>query len=132
MRKITPRKYAQGLYESLQDKDKSEVSNTIKSFIQVLVRNKVISKSDKIVKAFHDYIYEQEGIQLVSVYSVEALSNNLKKEIETSLKIALKKEIELEEHIDSSLIGGVKLKYGDVEADGSVRKKIESLENTIG
>ncbi|MFH1534774.1 MAG: F0F1 ATP synthase subunit delta, partial [Patescibacteria group bacterium] len=107
MRKITPRKYAQGLYESLQDKDKSEVSNTIKSFIQVLVRNKVISKSDKIVKAFHDYIYEQEGIQLVSVYSVEALSNNLKKEIETGLKIALKKEIELEEHIDSSLIGGV-------------------------
>ncbi|MFH1535394.1 MAG: F0F1 ATP synthase subunit delta, partial [Patescibacteria group bacterium] len=72
------------------------------------------------------------GIQLVSVYSVEALSNNLKKEIETGLKIALKKEIELEEHIDSSLIGGVKLKYGDVEADGSVRKKIESLENTIG
>ena len=132
MRKITPKKYAQSLYESLQDKDKSEISNVIKSFIQVLVRNKDISKAEKIINAFHDYMNEQEGIQSVSVYSVEPLDKNTRHEIETGLKAALKKEIELEEYIDKELIGGVMLKYGDVVADGSVKKQIDSLANTIG
>lgn len=132
MRKITPRKYAQGLYESLQNKEKSDIGNVIKSFIQVLARNKDISKSDKVIKAFHDYVNEQEGIQAVSVYSVEALDQKVKKEIESGLKEALKKEIELDEQVDPELMGGVKLQYGDVIADGSVKKQIESLANTIG
>jgi F-type H+-transporting ATPase subunit delta len=131
MRKITPRKYAQGLYESLKDKQKGDIENVMKSFIQVLVRNKDISKSDKIIKAFHDYVNEQEGVQTVSVYSVEALGKAVKNEIEKGLKDALNKEIELEENVDPELIGGVKLQYGDVVADGSVKNQIEALANTL-
>ncbi|MFA6392433.1 MAG: ATP synthase F1 subunit delta [Patescibacteria group bacterium] len=132
MRKITPKKYAQALYESLEGKDKAEIASAITSFIQVLVRNKSISKSDKVISAFQDYLNEQEGIQAVSVYSVKALHQEEKKEIKSGLKQALKKEIELIEYIDPELMGGVILKYGDVIVDGSVKNKIENLANTIG
>ena len=132
MRKITPKKYAQALYESLEGKDKAEIASEITSFIQVLVRNKSISKSDKVISAFHDYLNEQEGVQAVSVYSVKELSQDEKNEIKSGLKQALKKEIELIEYINPELMGGVILKYGDVIVDGSVKNKIENLANTIG
>jgi F-type H+-transporting ATPase subunit delta len=132
MRKITPKKYAKALYESLEGKNQAEIASTITSFVQVLVRNKSISKSDKVISAFHDYLNEQEGVQAVSVYSVKTLDQDERNEIKSGLKKALNKEIELIEHIDSKLMGGVILKYGDVIVDGSVKKKIESLANTIG
>ncbi|MFA6271751.1 MAG: ATP synthase F1 subunit delta [Patescibacteria group bacterium] len=132
MRKITPKKYAQALYESLEGKDKAEIASAITSFIEVLVRNKSISKSDKVISAFHDYLNEQEGVQAVSVYSVKELSKDEKNEIKSGLKQALKKEIELIEYINPELMGGVILKYGDVIVDGSVKSKIENLANTIG
>lgn len=132
MRKITPKKYAQALYESLQGKDKKEIASAIGSFVQLMVRNKAISKSEKIVSAFQDYMNEQDGVQAVSVYSAHALSKSDKDEIKSGLKKALSKEIELVEYIDPELMGGVVLKYGDTVADGSVKKQIEILANTIG
>ncbi|MFA6525558.1 MAG: ATP synthase F1 subunit delta [Patescibacteria group bacterium] len=131
MRKITPKKYARALYESLQGKDKKEIAEAISSFIQLMMRNKVIAKSDKIVDAFQEYSNEQEGIQAVSVYSVRALGHSEKNEIISGLKQALNKEIKLIEYIDPEIMGGVILKYGDTVADGSVKKKIESLANTL-
>lgn len=131
MRKISSKKYAISLYESLQDGKKNKIPVMIQSFVKLLVRNKDLKKADKVIKAFRDYTNEQENILAVSVFSVDKLDRQLKTEIIRHLKSSFQKEIELQEYLDQDLIGGMVLKYGDVVADGSVKKRIESLADVI-
>jgi len=131
MRKISPKKYAISLYESLQGIEKREIPEVIKSFVALLARNKDLKKADKIVKAFRDYINEQERILEVLAISAEPLDSQFKEEIIDYLESSLNKEIELKEQTDKNLVGGVILKYGDVVVDGSVKKRIELLADSL-
>lgn len=131
MRKVSPKKYAISLYESLQVIEKEKIPEVIKSFVALLARNKDLKKADKIIKAFRDYLNEQERILEVSAISAWPLDSQFREEIIKHLTNFLNKEIELKEQTDKSLIGGVVLKYGDVVVDGSVKKRIELLADSL-
>jgi len=127
MRNISPRKYAISLYESLCDIQKNEISAVIKSFVSLLVRNKDISKADKIVKAFRKFYCEKENILEVSVTTAGLLDDDIKAMVIKQLNGSLNKEIELQATTDKSTIGGIILKYDDTVVDGSVKRRIELL-----
>jgi len=131
MKKISPRKYAISLYESLKDVEKDKMPEVIKSFVALLVRNKDLKKADKIIKAFRQYLCEQENILEVSVVAAKPLDDFVKQNIVNQLKSSLNKKIELKEKQDASLIGGAVLKYGDVVVDGSVKRRIELLAESL-
>jgi len=131
MQKITPKQYAISLYESLEGKPKDKISEIIKSFISVIIRNKDVKKADKIISTFRKYLCDQENILEVSVVAAKPLSESVKKNIIDQLKSSLNKTVELKEEQDASLIGGAVLKYGDVIVDGSVKKRIELLADSL-
>ena len=131
MRNIPPKKYAISLYESLCDVQKNEISAFIKSFFGLLARNKDIPKADKIVKAFRKFYCEKEGILEVSVTTAETLDNDIKAMVVKQLNGSLNKEIELQAKADKNMIGGIILKYGDTVVDGSVKRRIELLADSL-
>jgi F-type H+-transporting ATPase subunit delta len=131
MRNISPRKYAISLYESLCDIQKNEISAVIKSFVSLLVRNKDISKADKIVKAFRKFYCEKENILEVSVTTAGLLDDDIKAMVIKQLNGSLNKEIELQATTDKSTIGGIILKYDDTVVDGSVKRRIELLADSL-
>ena len=131
MQKISPKKYAISLFESLQGIEKEKIPEMIKSFVNLLVRNKDLKKADKVIKAFQDYLNKQENIVEVSVISAKPLNDQTKQEVINQLKSSLNKKIELKEEQDPDLVGGVVLKYGDVVVDGSVKRRIELLADSL-
>jgi len=131
MQKITPKQYAISLYESLQDIDKEKIPEMIKSFINLLAKKKDLKKADKIIKAFQQYLCEQENILEVSVVAAKPLDEAVKHNIINQLKSSLNKIVELKEEQDASLIGGAVLKYGDVVVDGSIKRRIELLADSL-
>jgi len=131
MRTISPRKYAVSLYELLQEVNKEKTPHVIRSFVALLVRHKALPKANKIMRALADYFDAQEGRAEVSVASVAPLDARLKERITQELKSTLRKTIELKEKTDKDLIGGLVLKYGDTVIDGSVRRRIELLVDSL-
>lgn len=81
-----------------------------------------------IAKEFHQAYNEFKGIQKATITTTIALDEGLRKEIERIVKgMGDKKVIELEEKVDSSLIGGFVLQVGDKQLDASISSKLKSL-----
>jgi F-type H+-transporting ATPase subunit delta len=131
MRSITPKKYAISLYESLHAVEKEKIPVLIKSFIALLIRNQDMKKVDKIIKAFVVYANTMEKRVEVTLYSAKPLHAGLKDTVVNQLQKTLDRDITVREEVDPSLLGGLILKYDDVIVDGSIKKRIELLANTL-
>lgn len=131
MRKITPKKYAVSLYETLHQADREKIPALLKSFLAILIRNQDLKKSDKIIKAFIAYANDKEKHVEVTLSSAKTLDTELKDKVIDQLAKSLNREISVREEVDPSLLGGLILKYDDVVVDGSVKKKIELLAENL-
>ena len=127
--KITPKQYAISLYEITRDAKKEESSELIKSFVNLLRFNNNLSMEKRIIEEYQKYCRKQKGISKVRIKSGEKLSP----EIVSDIVKHFAGQVELEEEVDPNLIGGISVEIDDdTLIDGSVRKKLEDLRQTIG
>lgn len=131
MRGLTPKKYAAGLYEALQDVKQEQIPDVLKAFVKILARKKDLSKASKIISAFIAYSNQKENKVEVSVTSVKPLSDQERSRIISQLKDVLEKDIVLSEETDESLIAGAVVRYGDVVVNGSISNRLELLSDTL-
>jgi F-type H+-transporting ATPase subunit delta len=85
-----------------------------------------------IAKEFHNAFNEFKGIGKATVVSAIALDATLRNEILSIVKkISDRKEVELIEKVDSSLIGGFVLNVGDRQIDASMKSRLKALKVTL-
>ena len=126
--KITPKQYAISLYESTIKIDKIQAEKRIGNFIKILQKNNDLSLIDKIIQQYHKYHRNQRNISKIEVSSAKKLNP----EILNKLVQKFNNQIEIEETVDESLIGGIVLKIDDdILLDGSVKKKLENLKKNL-
>lgn len=81
-----------------------------------------------IAKEFHNAYNVYKNIGKASITSAVPLDEKLRKEIlQITQKLSERKEVELTEKVDPSLIGGFVLNVGDKQIDASIKNKIRSL-----
>ncbi|MFA6098229.1 MAG: ATP synthase F1 subunit delta [Patescibacteria group bacterium] len=131
MSKISPKKYAVSLYEAIKAVPKEKTGAMLGNFIKLLAKNNDLSQADKIIRAYNEYANLSENVLELSIISVEKIDENLKNNIVSHLGKTFNKKIELHEKIDKSLIGGAVLKYGDTVVDGSIKKRLATLKQTL-
>ena len=99
------------------------------NFCGILCRNGRVNLITKIMREFLDEVARRRGEIVVEVFSPYKLD---KKEEDDLKKIILNKtngkNISLLTHIDSSLLGGLIVKYGSKMIDTSIRTKLNNLE----
>ncbi|MFA7169816.1 MAG: F0F1 ATP synthase subunit delta [Candidatus Paceibacterota bacterium] len=126
--KITPKQYAISLYEITKNAKNEEAEELVKSFVKLLRLNNSLSLEKRIVEEYYTYYRKQKGISKLKIRSGEKLSP----EIVSSIVKHFSGQVELEEEIDESLIGGIAVEINDdTLIDGSVRKKLRNLRETI-
>ena len=131
MRNISPKKYAVSLYQSLHGAEKEKIPTMIKAFIALVVRNQDMHKMDTIMKAFVAYANTMEKRVEVTVSSAHELAQTTRQAVAHHLQQALDRQVTIQAEVDPTLIGGLVLKYDDVIVDGSVKKRIELLSQTL-
>ncbi|MFA5076407.1 MAG: ATP synthase F1 subunit delta [Patescibacteria group bacterium] len=132
MKKISPQKYAQALYESVQGLNKSEVDAVVKNFIKVLIKKNNLKLVNKIVLEFSRYWQEQEGIIEARVTTVEHLTESLRKELEKQIKDHYQvNKVSLEEAQSEDLIGGFRLRVADQLLDASLSTRLDLLREEL-
>ncbi|MGN8646399.1 F0F1 ATP synthase subunit delta [Gracilibacillus sp. HCP3S3_G5_1] len=85
-----------------------------------------------VVDHFITFANEAKGVKEATVYSVRALSDAEKQEIENVFTQKLNaKSLKINNEIDPSVIGGVKIRVGNTVFDGSIKGKLDRLERQI-
>jgi F-type H+-transporting ATPase subunit delta len=110
---------------------KNNINSVTFSIFSVLTKKNREKLIYPIAKEFQKIFNQQNGIQKITVTSVEELTLKQKEEFIRLVEEATKMKVELEDKIDESLIGGYVLRVGDTQIDTSVKKKLNELKLSL-
>ena len=108
-----------------------KVSDLTRMFIEILIRKEREQIIPEITEAFIDLYNELAGIQKVHVRAAEDMDDSGKDHLQKILEKKTGKKIQMEFKVDESLRGGLLVRIDDTVYDGSVKHKMEELENTF-
>lgn len=106
----------------------ADVVNTIK----LLVEKQRTAAIPAIINHFNQLVNEARGIADATVYSVRELSEAEKLKLEESFAKRLgKAAINLENVVDPSILGGIKIRVGNTIYDGTISGKLNRISKSI-
>jgi F-type H+-transporting ATPase subunit delta len=92
-------------------------------------------REDQIVNVANEFLAlsnDEKGIAEADVYSTRALTDEERDAISNVFAAKIgKKSLKIENIVDSSLLGGIKLRIGNRIYDGSLRGKLDRLERKL-
>ena len=131
MKKLSPKQYAQALYESIKDSEGEELNQRIQNFLDLVKKNKDLKILNNIFKTFVEVYQKEEGILNAEVTSGRELSSKVKTEIINWLKNQTNRTASLEEKIDQSILGGIIIKFEDTIVDASLKNNLKRLQKSL-
>ncbi|MFD1852174.1 F0F1 ATP synthase subunit delta [Oceanobacillus bengalensis] len=106
----------------------TDVINTLK----LIVDRHRTDLIPSIIDGFLQLVNDAKGIAVATVYSVRELSNDEKLNLKMSfVKRLNKSEVHIQNVVDPSLIGGMKIRIGNTIYDGSISRKLQRIERDI-
>jgi len=101
------------------------------NFLKLLLENRRIAVLPEISEHFEALKAKVENSVDAVVTSAAPLNAQQEKEIASSLRERLGREVRITTEIDETLIGGAVIRAGDVVIDGSLRARLEGLANAL-
>lgn len=129
--RISTKKYAIALYESLKDSLGKNTDEIIRNFVHTLAHRGILGRADKIIADFIKYYNAQEGITRLEITSANGLDGDQENTIIKLFEKALGKKIELQKTIDKNILGGIVVKYDDKVVDGSIAYQLGQLRKEL-
>lgn len=106
----------------------SRQAHWLKVAAAYLIDQHQVDDLDLFVNDLAHELYEQSGHLLVDVTSARKLSDAVRTQLRHTLQQATDaKHVELAEHIDPSLLGGLIARTPDAQLDASVRTQLKQL-----
>jgi F-type H+-transporting ATPase subunit delta len=100
-------------------------------FLALLVENRRATLLPDIAALFEELKRDAERVLKVTVRTAVPFANGQAEAIRAALKKRFGRDIELEQRVDPSVIGGAVIDAGDMVIDGSVRGRLERLESAL-
>ena len=138
MKKQSPKLYAEALHELVSGKTAAETGAIIKSFVDMLVKKRMIGKGDEVIEAYRQLELKEKGIIEATVSSAQPLA----KEAEEKIKELVNKEfgykkskkvndVQVIHKIDEKLLGGAKIQVGDTVIDATLKGRLAILQREL-
>lgn len=103
----------------------------ILSLIKILTENGRIRDLSLLIDEFFSLKQSFENTKNVKIFSPVPLTDEQKEKLITKLETKYQVKIHAEYEVDSTLIGGIKVAFGDILIDGSIEKRLKSLKEVI-
>ncbi len=114
--------------EVLEKVFKEHIHQSTYLFMDLMIRKDREALLDQIAGAYIDEYNKFAGIQPVQIYMAFELSDKQKEELVEALESHTGKTIQPHYHIDESLKGGLAVRIEDTVIDGTIRHKLDKLE----
>ena len=106
-------------------------NQSLKNFFELLVDNSRVIFFEEILQQFHNLENEHNKKLEAKILSAFELLDNQKDSIKERLEKKFNKKVVLSCIVDKTLIGGVTISIGDYVIDGSIKRNLEILKNSI-
>lgn len=106
----------------------NELSELSRHFLEIITRKGREANLENIARGYLELYRAHQGVARAVVSSAVALNEEQRQKIRTRLKEQTGMDIEIEEKIDPSLIGGIKLRVGDMQYDGSIASQLKTFQ----
>ena len=111
---------------------KEQVSREFFNFICILIDKHRVGAWDGIGRQYEKLVWERDGVTKGILYSTVPVDKKRVAEFEKKTGEMLAKEVRLENRIDKSFIGGVKIFVDGKLIDASVKTRLENMKQRIG
>ena len=123
---------ARAIYLLSKDKTPHEQKELSNKVIKFLFRRRLLSKTSEILSQLSKIINHEEGRIVARVSSAEAVDHKTQLHIRHALEKHYRvKEVVLEEAIDESLLGGIKVEVNNEVIDFSIKNRIGKLQEHL-
>ena len=109
----------------------NKINNDLKNFLKILVEKGRISSLKSIELTFKELLNDKHNIIEGTVISAIALTEKQVKELEEKLSKKYNKNVTLENEVDQSILGGVLVRLGNTEIDGTIKTRLDGLKNQL-
>ena len=106
-------------------------NQSLKNFFELLVDNSRVTFFEEVLQQFHNLENEHNKKLEAKILSAFELLDNQKDSIKERLEKKFNKKVVLSCIVDKTLIGGVTISIGDYVIDGSIKRNLEILKNSI-
>ena len=100
-------------------------------FLGVLAQNRRLSQIGPVIKAFGTLAARHRGEITAEVTSAHPLSDDQVAALKAKLKTQLGQDVAVDLNIDPTILGGLIVKVGSQQTDGSIRTKLHSLAHAM-
>jgi F-type H+-transporting ATPase subunit delta len=107
--------------------EKAGIKGLAANFIRLAAANRRLFALPDMIAVFRTLVRESKGIVRAEVRVAEKPSDAVLNEIKASLREIAKAEIDVDLHVDPSLIGGLVVKMGSRMVDASLRTKLNGI-----
>lgn len=108
-----------------------DLSEKTRSIISLLSKNRRLSILDQVARDFISRLKKSKGKIIATVTSAVPLNENLKTFVSSKAKQMTNLEVEIDNKIDSSIVGGFIINIEDKELNASISNQIESLKRRL-
>jgi len=105
--------------------------SSLAALLALLLEKNKMNYLPMIRDAYEEMANDREGLVNGIGYSAYPLSDDAKKRIEEALGEKLSKKVLLDMKEDKDLIGGIKVVIGGIRIDGSVKRQLEVLNESM-
>jgi F-type H+-transporting ATPase subunit delta len=106
---------------------KANASDLTRKFVLLLAQKRRLFALADVIRAFEVQLAKHRGEVAADVTSARPLKDDELSELRRVLKEQLGREPRINAHVDSKLLGGLKLKVGSRMIDSSLRTKLDQL-----
>ncbi|MBP7992774.1 MAG: ATP synthase F1 subunit delta [Candidatus Magasanikbacteria bacterium] len=126
MPKLLPRHYAKILYSLT--KDSKDVNAATNEFLRFVTEKHATKKLPAIMKEFTEYAAKQEGITIAHVTTARELPEKI---VQEAVEKILGSKAQVTTHVDTELLGGLKVRTSSHEYDASLKGQLQQLEKSL-
>lgn len=110
---------------------KGKISSEVLNFLFILIDKRRTKAFPGIVNQYQSILDEIAGISKGVIYSVEPLTGEQLEQFEQKTGKLLNKNVKLENRIDTSILGGVKVFIEGKVIDATIRKRLHDLKGSL-
>lgn len=117
--------------DSLNQVFGGKITETSLNFMKVLIENRRAAYLLAIAESYKVSQRKFLGIEYVEALTAVPMDEDQKEKLIRTLETKLGKKIELNNIVDSDIIGGMKIKIGEKALDGSLSNRLKALQSEI-
>lgn len=125
------------LHPKIENADKRQVvekvtkNSLLMNFLKTVVDNNRFDMIEEILRAYKDLLNESKNIAEITIHTQKALSEENKNKLKNKFAKVLDKKIIINEVINPSIVGGVRIEYQGRVLDQTINANLEQLKSSL-